>query len=95
MKKINVIRLFSLFLPGVLILLLNSCFNFEMAEPTPAPEAADCPLIAAGYVQSLVLCGDRSSLFKTLWAWGDNQFGQLGCGPIPYFRNTPMHIGPG
>ncbi|MEP6793485.1 MAG: hypothetical protein ABJB16_04110, partial [Saprospiraceae bacterium] len=29
-----------------------------------------------------------------LYAWGDNHSGQLGCGPIPQFSNTAIHIGP-
>jgi alpha-tubulin suppressor-like RCC1 family protein len=48
--------------------------------------------IAAGGVHSVALRADG-----TLWAWGENQYGQLGIGTFytnaPYGTNTPQRIG--
>ncbi|MHB8519544.1 MAG: RCC1 domain-containing protein [Limisphaerales bacterium] len=55
-------------------------------NPVPVSGLDKVVAIAAGYAHSLALKGDGS-----VWAWGDNQFGQLGDGTFDQ-RNRPVAI---
>ncbi|GAB1447231.1 hypothetical protein MASR2M44_02230 [Bacteroidota bacterium] len=57
--------------------------NFTVVAPSCGPFVN----INAGYYQSVAVKSDG-----TLWAWGNNQFGQLGDGTTTN-RNTPVQIG--
>ena len=73
-------------LPGLLVLV-----GLLAAHPTPAHAlqlASTHATIAAGADHSLALKADGS-----LWAWGDNAYGDLGDGTTTE-RNSPVRIGP-
>jgi len=98
MKKINTNRIFSIFILGVLFILLNSCFNFENEEPAPAPVPIDDPsdfvAIAAGYNHTLALIDKQYTIGTTLLAWGNNMYGQLG-DSTTVNKDKPIYIGSG
>ncbi len=96
MKKIKGIRLVSVFSLAALFMLLNSCFNYEMAEPKPqaVPTPEDYEAISAGYGHSLALSNYLYLSYKSLWAWGDNSYGQLG-DHTKDNKNIPVLIGHG
>ena len=57
--------------------------------PSAAAGAVDKPLISAGYTHTLGIQKDG-----TLWAWGDNTYGQLGLGDHTQ-RKSPTQVGTG
>jgi alpha-tubulin suppressor-like RCC1 family protein len=96
MKKINTNRIFSIFILGVIVILLNSCFDIELEEPPPVPvdDTNDYVAIAAGYNHTLALIDKQYAVETTLWAWGTNMFGQLG-DSTTVSKDKPVYIGSG
>jgi alpha-tubulin suppressor-like RCC1 family protein len=58
-------------------------------KPTPVPVAGLTGMVAlaAGYTHSLALKADG-----TVWAWGDDQFGQLGDDAVLANKPTPVQV---
>ncbi len=61
---------------------MNSC-----SIPKQVPELKNVVAVAAGYQYSLALTEDGK-----VWAWGINQFGQLGDGTLDLKRSTPKQV---
>jgi len=85
MKKIFGIRIYSLFIPEMLLILTDRCRKDDVPVPNSVPYASS----AAGSEHSLALKTDG-----TLWAWGANDRGQLGDGTKAN-KTKPVQIGSG
>jgi alpha-tubulin suppressor-like RCC1 family protein len=96
MKKKNTNRIFSVFILGVLFILLNSCSDFEKQEPAPVPndDTDDFVAIAAGYNHTLALVESQYIIGTSLLAWGNNLYGQLG-DSTNVNKDKPIYIGSG
>src|SRR6187455_3265237 len=74
MKKKNTLQYYHLLLIGIVIVILISCGKDETPSlPAPIPEFYSA--IAVGQTHAIAL--DQQG---TLWAWGDDFFGELGNG---------------
>ncbi|MBI3354699.1 MAG: RCC1 repeat- and reductase domain-containing protein [Nitrospirae bacterium] len=63
--------------------------TFNNIRPTPVQVSGltGVVAIAGGGVHTIVLKNDG-----TVWAWGNNEFGQLGNGTISYYNPTPVQV---
>lgn len=96
MCKINLTRMFAISTLGTLFIVLNSCFDFETEEPAPEPvkDTNNYVAIAAGYHHTLALIESQYTFGTTLWAWGENAYGQLG-DSTTINKDKPTYIGSG
>lgn len=62
--------------------LLNQ--NFDLLVPSPITGVSNVVSVAAGYEHTLALRADG-----TVWAWGNDNLGQLGIGPSAGSTNSP------
>jgi alpha-tubulin suppressor-like RCC1 family protein len=60
----------------------------EYRDRSNPAQAQQWQVVAAGLYHSVVLKSDGS-----LWAWGDNSYGQLGDGTAEWWRAAPVRIG--
>ncbi len=60
--------------------------NAIYPSPTHLPNLSNIKAVAAGYAHSLILKNDG-----TVWAWGDNNYGQLGDGTKQH-RSIPVQV---
>ncbi|MFY0581323.1 hypothetical protein ACN28S_50075 [Cystobacter fuscus] len=62
----------------------STSYPIPRLTPTLIPGFADVKALAAGYGHSLALRADGS-----VWAWGNNSYGQLGVGTLPGGSSPP------
>ncbi len=84
MKKKNRIWIYILFIPGVFLILTNSCKK----EDEPVPAQPVYAKIEASETYSLALKKDGS-----LWGWGWNSLSRSGSGLL-LNNNKPLDFGP-
>ena len=73
---------------GFLLACLVTLVSFFGVIATSATSLATTPQIAAGYSHTVALKSDG-----TVWAWGDNSYGQLGESPYTIIkRTTPVQV---
>jgi alpha-tubulin suppressor-like RCC1 family protein len=67
----------------------NGTWERDVAHPTPAQVGGLTGVVdvAGGFHHSLALKDDG-----TAWAWGDNEYGQLGDGTTTIIRTTPVKV---
>ena len=66
----------------------NGMVFTEQMVPVQIGTATNWDQVAAGYVNSLAIKTDG-----TLWAWGANNYGQLGIGTNTYYYSVPVQVG--
>mgnify|MGYP000336694842 CR=1 FL=1 len=68
--------------------ILGSSYSFTVRVAQSADTEITVPMIVSGYGHTLALRADG-----TVWAWGDNTYGQLGVDKTTTFSTKPVKAG--